>query len=715
MHRPTPFACARIGGGSFAAMTSIPADTPTFDAIADAPRRRRGLAHDQPGGRALHDAARPLVAGRQVVEIGSFRGRSTTVLGLDRREGVQVVAIDPHAGNDAVRASWTATPRRPPRGPRGVPRQPRAAGITGRVRHLRAFSHDALADVEGDIDVLFIDGAHRYRPALDDVLQWGARVPIGGTLLIHDAFSSIGVTLGIGRALLSVAPVPLRGRAGSLAVYRAEPPASTADRLANAGRQLAQLPWFARNVVIKALIVLHLGRVTRLLGHTEPTWPYSRGPTPPRPGPRPPPPEARRASATCRRSTACAASRCSASWPSTSAGSTAATWASTRSSCCRASSSRRCCSPSARPDGPYRWRVLGAARPSAAAGRARHGRRGRWCGGVRRPRAARRLRDEPSPRCCTSPTGTTIDTASSYWAHRSTRAVAAPAHLEPGHRGAVLPGLAARRGWWPSLAVRLRRRLAAGVGVVATVRGRLVGLDGGAVRPGRRRSAPTSAPTAGLGAMSSGLCWRRCCGRRAASEPGRPRRPPAGCRGAGGVGRAGMGAGSSWKTPPVALPGRLRPARPGRRRGVAAACRPSGSWRRGLAWTPLRALGLISYGLYLWHWVVIAILTEARTGLHGLSLDLVQLVLSLAAALASYWFLEQPIRARRWLAPRSWRPLSPSAPKARSSARRSHVARSRTRPRRPRAAPDRRQHRGLGGRVRLRARRPPPRRPLPHR
>ena len=81
---------------------------------------------------------------------------------------------------------------------------------------------------------------------------------------------------------------------------------------------------------------------------------------------------------------------------------------------------------------------------------------------------------------------------------------------------------------------------------------------------------------------------------------------------------------------------------------IAAACRP-GIVATGLAWRPLRALGLISYGLYLWHWVVIAILTEARTGLHGLSLDLVQLVVSLAAALASYWFLEQPIRTRRWL------------------------------------------------------------------
>ena len=49
---------------------------------------------------------------------------------------------------------------------------------------------------------------------------------------------------------------------------------SFSERPANAGRQAAQLPWFARNVVIKALIVAHLGRFTRYLGHREPTWPF---------------------------------------------------------------------------------------------------------------------------------------------------------------------------------------------------------------------------------------------------------------------------------------------------------------------------------------------------------------------------------------------------------------------------------------------------------
>jgi hypothetical protein len=40
------------------------------------------------------------------------------------------------------------------------------------------------------------------------------------------------------------------------------------------GRQLAQLPWFARNLAIKALIVAKLPQATRLLGHSGENWPY---------------------------------------------------------------------------------------------------------------------------------------------------------------------------------------------------------------------------------------------------------------------------------------------------------------------------------------------------------------------------------------------------------------------------------------------------------
>ena len=116
-------------------------------------------------------------------------------------------------------------------------------------------------------------GAHRYVPARDDIRDWGARVRDGGTLLIHDSFSSVGVTLALLSQLFFSSRYRYVGRSGSMTEYR-RGRLGLADRLRNAGRQAAQLPWFARNVVIKVLIVARLGRFTRYLGHREPTWPF---------------------------------------------------------------------------------------------------------------------------------------------------------------------------------------------------------------------------------------------------------------------------------------------------------------------------------------------------------------------------------------------------------------------------------------------------------
>jgi hypothetical protein len=64
------------------------------------------------------------------------------------------------------------------------------------------------------------------------------------------------------------------GRSHSLAEYRKESVSGLGARAGNVARQLAQLPWFFRNVTIKALLVAHLGKVAKLLGHDGTHWPY---------------------------------------------------------------------------------------------------------------------------------------------------------------------------------------------------------------------------------------------------------------------------------------------------------------------------------------------------------------------------------------------------------------------------------------------------------
>jgi hypothetical protein len=221
----------------------------------------------------LHAAAGAAPAGGRIVEIGSFRGRSTTVLASAAPLDAEVIAIDPHAGNDRGPQEIEGFEAEAETDNAVFEANLERAGVRSRVTHHRMYSDDAHDAVAGEIDVLFIDGAHRFAPARADIRDWGARVVPGGRMLIHDSFSSVGVTLAIIVELVFSGNWRFEGRAGSLAEYR-RTRLSVVDRATNAARQLVQLGWFVRNVAIKVLIVAGLGRFTRLLGHRQETWPY---------------------------------------------------------------------------------------------------------------------------------------------------------------------------------------------------------------------------------------------------------------------------------------------------------------------------------------------------------------------------------------------------------------------------------------------------------
>ncbi len=67
---------------------------------------------------------------------------------------------------------------------------------------------------------------------------------------------------------------------------------------------------------------------------------------------------------------------------------------------------------------------------------------------------------------------------------------------------------------------------------------------------------------------------------------------------------------------------------------------------RALSAKPLTLAGLVSYGLYLYHWPVFVVLTEERTHLAPLPLSLLRYAVTLALTVASHRLLEQPIRRR---------------------------------------------------------------------
>ncbi len=80
---------------------------------------------------------------------------------------------------------------------------------------------------------------------------------------------------------------------------------------------------------------------------------------------------------------------------------------------------------------------------------------------------------------------------------------------------------------------------------------------------------------------------------------------------------------------------------------ILAATLTIGPVTRMLSIRPLVFLGLISYGVYLFHWPVFLWIDGPRTGLSMWPLFMVRVSVTLMLALASYHLLERPIRMRR--------------------------------------------------------------------
>jgi len=78
---------------------------------------------------------------------------------------------------------------------------------------------------------------------------------------------------------------------------------------------------------------------------------------------------------------------------------------------------------------------------------------------------------------------------------------------------------------------------------------------------------------------------------------------------------------------------------------IGAAAHPDGgAVARLLSRSVLVRLGVISYGVYLWHWPVYVVLTPDRTGLQGVALAVTRISVSVAVAAASYRWVERPAR-----------------------------------------------------------------------
>lgn len=120
--------------------------------------------------------------------------------------------------------------------------------------------------------------------------------------------------------------------------------------------------------------------------------------------------------------------------------------------------------------------------------------------------------------------------------------------------------------------------------------------------------------------------------------------------GIGWAGLAAIAAAGLWITPSMAFPGYLAllPTL-----GAAAVIAAGTAGRAGpellLGLRPVRAVGALSYSLYLWHWPLL-VAAEARFGELSVSAGLAVVIFSVVPAALTYHYLENPIRRSKRLA-----------------------------------------------------------------
>lgn len=149
------------------------------------------IRHTEAG--MLYKWAGDVPAGGTVVEIGCYGGLSTSyiVKGTEKSRA-RIVSIDPFNSDLDKQADLTDNcvdlEEKPTK--EIVAERMAALGAGDRVRLVEGYSQEVVADWEGGIDFLWIDGNHDQ--AYRDFTDWSPFVKAGGRVGFHDAHPRYG-------------------------------------------------------------------------------------------------------------------------------------------------------------------------------------------------------------------------------------------------------------------------------------------------------------------------------------------------------------------------------------------------------------------------------------------------------------------------------------------------------------------------------------------
>lgn len=177
-------------------------DDPTLPAAQPIPAQLLAVADAAKGfmpadeGAALYDAAWAMAPAGVILEVGTYCGKSATLLGAAAKaRGATVVTVDHHRGSEENQPGWEwHDPQLVDPAVGAIDTLPffrhtmHAAGLEDVVVAVVGRSATVAALWSTPLAMLFIDGGHAVEQCITDYTCWSPKVQPGGVLAIHDVF-----------------------------------------------------------------------------------------------------------------------------------------------------------------------------------------------------------------------------------------------------------------------------------------------------------------------------------------------------------------------------------------------------------------------------------------------------------------------------------------------------------------------------------------------
>jgi MMP 1-O-methyltransferase len=151
-------------------------------------------------GTFLYETAEKIVKPNIIVEIGSWKGRSTVCLGRGVQDGFQVLvfAIDPHFNSSKLQRIFNDSISTYEEFIENL----KNTDVFSYIRPIQKTSKDASKNFNEPVGFLFIDGDHKFKSINLDYKLWWPKVIDNGVIAFHDTWSFLGPHLVTAKILL---------------------------------------------------------------------------------------------------------------------------------------------------------------------------------------------------------------------------------------------------------------------------------------------------------------------------------------------------------------------------------------------------------------------------------------------------------------------------------------------------------------------------------